>query len=185
MNNNEGENKKVCLGVFTGAHGVKGDATIKTFTSEPKNIAAYGTLESEDGRRKFTIKFIRTLKNGVALVRADEIAHREDALSLSGEKLFIARKNLPAPDQDEFYLEDLIGLQAVDQDGAASGTVSAVFNFGAGDLIELKNVPDHKGAVLVPFTKEAIPDVDLTGGTLTVNTVFLPTNEKDPTNEGQ
>ena len=161
--------KRVCLGAFAGAHGVMGDAKLKSFTEPSENVGAYGAVETEDGARRFTLKVVRELKPGLLLVRAPEIKSREDAESLKGVQLFIDRAQLPAPDENEYYIEDLIGLNAVDEAGAALGIVRAVHNFGAGDLIELEDIPGIKGARLLPFTKEAVPEIDLAGGRLTVS----------------
>jgi len=172
--------KNICLGVFAGAHGVKGAIKVKTFTTAPSDIAAYGPLAAEDGSRIFTLRIIRELSNNIVLVTAPEIAHREDAKSLSGVKLYIDRDMLPATDdEDEFYLEDLTGLKAIDETGAALGVVAAVQNYGAGDLLELRNIPNVKGARLIPFTKEAVPVVDISGGGITISAAFSPQNEEN------
>lgn len=163
----KGENR-VCLGAFSGAHGVKGEALIKTFTERSENIASYGDVTSEDGKRSFSLKFIRETKPGLALVSAPEITSREDAQSLKGVRLYVPRAALPAPEADEFYMDDLVGLVATDETGKTAGTVTAVHNFGAGDLIELKKIPGVKGARLIPFTKDAVPDVNIDGGRIVV-----------------
>lgn len=134
----ENRDKRVCLGAVAGAHGVKGDLRIKSFTDIPENVAAYGPVTSEDGKRRFTLKVIRTQQSSVVIARAAEVADRDDAQSLKGVRLYVERSVLPAPEEDEFYLDDLVGLEAVDETGAPLGRVSAVYNFGAGDLIELK-----------------------------------------------
>lgn len=157
--------KRVCLGAFAGAHGVKGEAKVKTFTEEPAGIAAYGPVTSEDGKRRFTLKFVRVLKPDLALVTAPEIASREEAAALAGTRLYVARAALPATDADEFYLEDLIGLAAVDDSGAPLGKVVGIHNFGAGDLIELKG---SSGAIIVPFTNETIVAAELAEGRIVI-----------------
>ncbi|MCK5749551.1 MAG: 16S rRNA processing protein RimM [Oricola sp.] len=168
---------RACLGAFAGAHGVKGDARIKTFTETPESVADYGPVETEDGKRRFTLKIVKLLKDGFVIARAPEIASREDAEALKGVRLYVDRSALPAPDEDEFYLDDLAGLKAFDEAGAALGAVKAVYNFGAGDLIELSGIPGVKGARLVPFTKEAVPEVDLSAGRITVARVFVEQEE--------
>ncbi len=160
--------KRACLGAFAGAHGVKGHAKLKSFTEQPKDIAAYGTLETEDGSRSFTLTILRELKPNLFLVSAPEIASREDAASLAGVKLYIDRTSLPAPAEEEFYIDDLVGLTASDETGAPLGKVKAVFNFGAGDLIELGGIPGIKGVRLVSFTRENVPHIDLGHGVITV-----------------
>ena len=160
--------KRVCVGAFAGAHGVRGETRIKTFTETPEGVAAYGPVETEDGARRFTLTVIREAKPGVVIAAAPELQNREDADSLKGVQLYVDRETLPAPEEDAFYLDDLVGLAAVDETGASLGVVGAVYNFGAGDLLELKNIPDIKGARLVPFTKEAVPSVDLDRKTIVV-----------------
>lgn len=168
---------RICLGAFAGAHGVKGDAKLKTFTEAPESIAAYGPVETEDGARSFTLTFIRELKPSLALVRAPEIKSREDAESMKGVRLYVARDKLPAPDDDEFYLDDLIGLQVIDETGAAMGYVGAIYDFGAGDLIEIKDIPEVNSVRLVQFTREAVPEINLTEGKITINRDAIDVND--------
>lgn len=169
-----------CLGAFAGAHGVKGAAKIKTFTQAPENIAAYGPVTSEDGARQFTLKLLKVLNDGIALVSAPEIASREDAESLKGVRLYVDRDALPAPDEDEFYLDDLVGLHAFDEDGAPLGVVKAVYNFGAGDVLELSDIPGVNGGRLVPFTKAAVPQVDLKNSRITISANALSEDTERP-----
>ena len=172
--------KKACLGAFAGAHGVKGVAKIKTFTQSPENIAAYGPVISEDGARLFTLKLLKVLNDGVVLVSAPEIASREDAESLKGVRLYVDRDVLPAPDEDEFYLDDLVGLQAFDEDGAPLGVVKAVYNFGAGDVLELSDIPGVKGLRLVAFTRENVPVIDIAAARLTLRRGALNRDSDTP-----
>ncbi|MEZ5893808.1 MAG: ribosome maturation factor RimM [Parvularculaceae bacterium] len=160
--------RRICLGAFAGAHGVKGHAKIKTFTEAPDGVAAYGPVESEDGARRFTLKIEKIMGPDIALASAPEIKSREDAETLKGVRLYVDRGALPEPDEDDFYLDDLVGLAAFDETGAPAGAVAAVYNFGAGDMIELKDIPGVKGVRLVPFTKEAVPGIDVADGRLTV-----------------
>lgn len=162
------DHKRICLGAFAGAHGVKGDTLIKAFTETPRSVAAYGPVETEDGARSFTFQYLRDHKPGLVIVRAPEIASREDAAALKGVRFYVDRTALPAPDEDEFYLDDLVGLRAVDETGADAGRVTAVHNFGAGDLIELGDIPSVNGPRIVTFTKETAPSVDLAGGRITI-----------------
>lgn len=168
MTKNKNE-QRVCLGAFAGAHGVTGAAKVRTFTQEQAGVAAYGPLTTEDGARRFTLRFVRALKPGFALVTAPEIRDREDAAALAGVRLYAPRAALPAiEDPDEFYLEDLVGLDAEDSDGAALGRVAGVHNFGAGDLVEIARSAGGP-ALFAPFTKAVAPVVDLPGGRLVVD----------------
>lgn len=168
----------ICLGAFAAAHGVKGAIKIKAFTEDPRDVASYGAVRSEDGTRRFTLTILREVANGCVLATAPEIESREDAKTLSGMKLFVAREALPSlDDEDDFYTEDLVGLKALSEDGTPLGAVSAVFDFGAGDLLELKHIPGVKGAKLVPFTKEAVPEIDMAGGVVTIADAFSPLHE--------
>ncbi len=173
---------RVCLGVFIGAHGVRGAAKIKSFTETPENVAAYGPVQSEDGARTFRLKIVREAKPGVLIVTAPEIKNREDAAALNQTKLYVPRDRLPAlDDEDEYYLEDLVGMAATTETGAPAGEIAAVHDFGAGDLLELRGIPGVKGAHLVPFTREAVPEIDLQFGCVTIAMAYLPTpDDGDP-----
>ncbi|MHA7871831.1 MAG: ribosome maturation factor RimM [Hyphococcus sp.] len=152
---------RVCLGVFIGAHGVKGAAQVKTFTEAPENIAAYGPVQTEDGARLFSLTVLRVPKPGIAIVTAPEIKSREDAQALKGARLYVDRTMLPAPAPDSFYIDDLVGLDVTDETGAPAGRIKAVYNFGAGDLLEIENIPGAKGVRLIPFTRDAVPRLDI------------------------
>lgn len=152
--------RRVCLGAIAGAHGVRGDIRIKCFTDDPSAIADYGPVETEDGARQFTLKILSQAKGDVAIARAREVTSRDDAIALKGTRLYVKRAALPATDTDEFYIEDLIGMRAVNKSGAPLGEIAAVYNFGAGDLLEIKNIPDVKGLRLIAFTKENVPEIN-------------------------
>lgn len=158
--------RRICIAQIIGAHGVRGEAKIRCFTSDEASIAAYGPLTTEDGARRFTFKFLRAPKPGVAIVRAPEIASREDVEALAGLRLYAPRSALPRlASDDEFYVEDLIGLEARTDSGRDLGRISAVHNFGAGDVLEIKQ---GKATLLVPFTMSAAPGVDLAAGLVTI-----------------
>ncbi len=182
----------ICLGAFAGAQGVHGDAKVKTFTQAAENIAAYGAVVSEDGTRVFTLKFIRLLKPDLALVRAGEIENREDAQQLAGTRLYVAREKLDHDiEEDEFYFEDLMGLevrlisenQIETQNHNVIGKVGRVHNFGAGDVLELTNIKDHKGVHLVPFTKQAVPHINIADGYIALHPDYLPDDKSSDAEE--
>lgn len=163
------DKKRICIAAFAGAHGVRGDVKIMTFTEKPEDLTAYGPLAAEDGERTFQFKILKTLKPGLLLARSREIKTREEAQALKGVKLYVDRDKLPATETDEFYYEDLAGLAAVDEKGAPAGNVTGIYNFGAGDLLELSGVPGRKGAVLIPFAKSSVLAVDLEAGKITLS----------------
>src|ERR1700759_3372042 len=128
---------RVCLGQIGAAHGVRGEVRLRSFTTDPASIADYGPLETEDGR-PIEIEKLRLAKDHF-VARLAGIRDRDAASALTNVKLYVPRERLPqSQDPDEFYHADLIGLAAVDQSGRTLGTVVAVHNFGAGDLIEVK-----------------------------------------------
>jgi 16S rRNA processing protein RimM len=155
----------ILLGRIAAAHGVRGDVLIKTFTERPEDIAAYGPLD--DGRgRSLTVKVVRVTPKGV-VARIAGVADRNGAEALKGIGLHIGRDRLPAPEDGQFYHADLIGLAAVDPEGAAIGQVVGVFNHGAGDMLEVRLAATGK-TELVAFTDAFVPDVDLKAGRVVV-----------------
>ena len=172
---------RVCLGAVAGSHGVRGAFKIKTFTDDPAAIADYGALETEDGARRLTVRLVRVLKPGLALVTAPEITSPEAAKALSSVKLFVDRAHLPAiEEEDSFYIEDLVGLRVETPDGAAAGRVRAVHDFGAGDLLEIDRVAGRRSGVMVPFTKALVPVVDLAGGRVVVDPAAMEDGTGEP-----
>ncbi|MFP7671979.1 ribosome maturation factor RimM [Marivita sp. S0852] len=154
--------EKVCVGAIAGAFGVRGDVRLKSFTANPKDIAEYAPLETEDGGQSFSVKITRQIKNGLA-ARLSGITTKEAADALRGTQLYVPRDRLPSLPDDEFYHADLIGLTVTDTGGATLGKVVSVINNGADDLLEL-SAPGQKQSVLLPFTKAAVPTVDLSQG---------------------
>ena len=152
---------RVCVGAVAGAFGVRGEVRLKPFTADPENIAAYGPVETEDGTRRFTITLNRGVKGGVA-GRLSGVQSREEAEALRGQRLYVPRSALPAlEDEDEFYHSDLIGLTVEDLRGETLGVVLAVLNHGAGDMLEVKS--QGRPSILLPFTRDAVPHVDMAG----------------------
>ena len=158
---------RVCVGTIAGAFGVHGEVRLKSFCAEPSEIASYGPHSTEDGARSFTITLTRPVKSGFA-ARLTGVPTKEAADALRGTRLYAPREALPSLPDDEFYHADLIGLTALDTGGATLGKVAAVLNHGAGDLLELRG-PGLKGSVLVPFTRAAVPTVDLAAGRIIID----------------
>lgn len=150
---------KICVGAIAGAFGVRGEVRLKSFCAEPADIASYGPLASEDGKRSFTIKLTRPVTGGLG-ARIANVTTREDAEALRGVTLWAPRDALPSLPDDEFYHADLIGLEVVDTGGQVLGRVRAIFDHGAGDILEVIG----KEQLLLPFTRAAVPTVDLKAG---------------------
>ena len=162
------EKARVCLGVVVGAHGVRGLVRVKPFTEDPDGVAAYGPVETADGKRRFKIKVTGATK-GVVICQLEGVTDRDMAEALRGTELYVDRAMLPEVDEEEgYYQADLIGLQAIGADDRLYGRVVAVQNFGAGDLLEIAR-PEGGPTVLVPFTDDNVPEVDLEGGRLTLD----------------
>jgi len=158
---------RICLGQIGAPHGVRGEVRLHSFTAEPKAIVTYGPLETEDGR-VFKIESLRPAKHAF-VAKLSGIGDRNAAERLANTKLYVPRERLPEPTEaDEFYHADLIGLRALDRAGKECGTVVAVHNFGAGDLIELQPA-DGAQTELLPFDAATVPEVDIRGGTLVIN----------------
>ena len=133
----------VLLGAVSGVRGLRGDVRIKSFTADPKDLAAYGPLWDADGKIAYSVKVLGQAK-GQIIARIKGVGDRTAAEKLKGLQLFIRRSALPAPDDDEFYYMDLVGLTARTIQGETLGTVSAVENHGAGDVLEITGGP-YKG----------------------------------------
>lgn len=157
----------ICIGAIAGAFGITGEVRLKSFCTEPADIVGYGPLMSEDGSRTFRVTLTRPVAGGLG-ARVAGVTTREAAEALRGTSLYVPRDRLPSLPDDEFYHADLIGLQAFDTGGGALGKVIAVHNHGAGDIIELSSI-SHKSALLLPFTKSIVPNVDLAAGRLVVD----------------
>ena len=159
------DDKSIRVGVITGAVGVRGDVRVKAFTDDPKDIAAYGPVTTGDGARH-DIRVIRLSKDGV-VARLDGVGDRDVALAMKGTELFVGRDALPESEDDEYYHADLIGLEARDLSGATLGRIKAVFDFGAGEMLELKL--EKGGVAMLPFTLAAVPGVKIDEGYLLVD----------------
>jgi 16S rRNA processing protein RimM len=157
----------VLLGAITGAHGLKGEVVLKVFTETPDAIAAYGPLQSEDGSVKVEIEALRPVKGGFA-ARLKGVRDRTQAETLKGVGLYVPRAALgEAGEEDQFFHADLIGLEVWEADKGRIGTVVAVPDFGAGDLLEIA-LEGRKKTVLLPFTRQAVPKVDVAAGRIEV-----------------
>ena len=157
----------VLLGIVGGAHGIKGEVRVKSFTEDPEDLGAYGPLFDASGRR-YTVQSARVQKN-VVVARFAEVKDRNAAERLNGTELFVDRAALPEEGEGEFYQADLVGLVARLTDGTVIGEVVAFHDFGGGDLLEI--APDGGASVMIPFTEAAVPEVDLDLGFILVEPV--------------
>lgn len=150
---------RIVVGAIAGAFGVRGEVRLKSFCAVAEDIATYGPLTTEDGR-SFTLKLTRPVNGGLG-ARLSGVDSKEQADALKGVTLWAERAALPSLPDDEFYHADLIGLEVLDTGGVSLGRVRAIHDHGAGDIIE---VAGPKGVLLIPFTRAAVPTVDLGAG---------------------
>ncbi len=184
----------VCLGVISGAHGIRGEVKIKAFGEDPLAIGGYGPLSDETGGTTVEITTVRPNKGGV-VARIKGVGDRNQAEALKGLMLYVERSALPEAAQDEYYHADLVGLSVELSDGKPMGQVIAVQDFGAGPMLEIrlsgssqtggqtesktggkteskaggKMRAKAENTLLAPFTRETVPEVDLTGGRLVLD----------------
>jgi len=162
----DGAERLICLGVVVGARGVRGEVRIHSFTAAPADIAAYGPLCDETGERVFGLRIVGQAAKGHVIARVAGVDDRAAAEALKGLRLHVRRDALPAPEEEEYYCDDLVGLKARRVGGGDMGTVRGVHDFGAGAVIE---IADSAGkGLMVPFTRQAVPEVDLAGGWLAI-----------------
>ena len=165
---------RVCVGAIAGAQGINGAVRIKPFTDAPEDAAAYGAVTNEAGDRRFDLD-IREVRGGLVIARLDGVSDRNAAEALKGLRLYVARDALPPPDEDEFYHADLLGLRVVMADGAKDGpegkevgTVRAIIPAGSTEVLEIDRGPGNQ-TLLVPFTKAAVPEIDIAAGWLSID----------------
>jgi 16S rRNA processing protein RimM len=182
---NARESARVCVGVVIGAKGVRGEVRIKSFTANPRDVGAYGPVQLGD-RAAEELKITGIAKGDVVVGRLAGVADRDAAEALKGVQLFVARAALPKAEEGSYYHADLIGMVVNATTGETRGKVSAVLNFGAGDILEIAR-PDGD-TEMIPFSAAVIAAVDMAAGTIVVNP--LPglfdeaseeTNEKETT----
>lgn len=173
-----GDSKLLLVGRIGAAHGIKGEVRVQSFTEDPLALVSYGPLSTNKPGLVIRILAARTTTN-VLVARLEGVNDRNAAEKLNGVELYIDRALLPDPDdEDDFYHADLLGLRAQLADGTVLGKVSAVPNFGAGDLIEVRD--ERSGdTYLYPFTKAVVPEVKVKEGYLVID----PPVEADPGEE--
>lgn len=178
--------KRICLGAIVGVHGIKGEVKVKSFTEYAEDIDQYGDVEDEAGLRKFKIKVIGHSKE-LLRVKIKGIDDRDAAFALKGTGLYVNKDVLPELNEEEFYHTDLIGLEARNENSEFIGEVVGVYNFGAGDMLEIKTSETGKSEML-PFTSEYVPTVNIKDGYIIVSSLLaFAENDDEPSedeNEG-
>jgi 16S rRNA processing protein RimM len=152
---------RVLLGVVAAPHGVRGLVRIKSFTEDPMAVASYGPLSDESGKKEYRVEALSAAR-GAVLARIEGVADRTAAEALRGLRLYVERKRLPEAGERQWYEADLIGLKVVGTDGRDWGKVIAFHDFGAGSVMEVS------GGMMLPFTDEAVPEIDVEGGKVMV-----------------
>lgn len=161
------DKKLICIAVITAAHGIKGSVKIRSFTTDPSDLANYSPLYSSDGSKKYEIKILS--ENGdILIAEVNGIKDRNEAEKMRSTELYIYRDMLPEVEEDEFYYEDLVGLEARDPSGTPIGVILAVYNYGAGDVLEVK-LNNSKETELFAFTMDIVPEINIKGGYVTIN----------------
>ena len=157
----------VLVGAFAAPQGVRGEIRVKSFTGEASAIGAYGALTDARRSRAFAFERLRALKDDLLVVKVKGVDTREAAAALTGVEIFARRNQLPPPKADEFYYDDLVGLEAVTREGNRLGRVASLMNYGAGDILEIAS---HGGdeSLLLPFTKDVATVVDFDGGRIVI-----------------
>ena len=161
------DDRRILMGVVGRPHGVRGLVRVHSYAAVPADLSAYGALSDDQGGA-WTLRWrgegIAELTDGAGHALRD----RDEAARLVNRRLYVSRDRLPEPDADEFYLADLVGLQAVERTTAGErplGPVLAVHDYGAGPILELGGAP---ATVLLPFTRLCVPEVDLASGRIVV-----------------
>jgi 16S rRNA processing protein RimM len=173
---------RVCVGAIVGVHGVKGAVRVKSFTAEAADIGRYGPVEDEATGRRLGLKVIGQAK-GLVIARLTGVEDRDAAEALKGVRLTVPRESLPETAEDEFLYADLVGCRAETPDGAELGVVRGVFDFGAGEVLDVQGAT---GGLMVPFTRAAVPVVDVAGKRLVVDPpVWAPEDEEDGASSGE
>ena len=159
-------NRKICVGQFAGAHGVRGLVKLRSFTADPQAIFAYAPLSDKDGERTYSITLKSEAKDHF-LVEVEGIADKEAADQLRGDRIYIPHDLLPKTSKGEYYEADLMGLRVIDKDDKDYGSVMGVFDYGAGIFLEIGT--SKKDSFMLPFKDAFVPKVDLDAGTILIS----------------
>lgn len=166
------EDKRVCLGAIVGVHGIKGEVKVKSFTEVDTDIDKYGLVENKKGDKTYSIKVTGHSKE-LLRVKIKGVDDRNLAETLVGTEFYVNKAALPKTQEDEFYHADLIGLKVIEKSSKKEvGKVEGVYNFGAGDILELK-VKATNRLEMIPFTKQYVPEVNVKEGYIIVESAIM------------
>lgn len=171
---------KVCLGAIVGVHGIRGEVKVKSFSSDEKNLTRYGLLSNDKGDKRFELKIVGHSKE-LLRCKIKGVDDRTTAETLIGTGLYIDRALLPELKDEEFYHTDLIGLEVKNSSSEVLGQVNALYNFGAGDILEIKM--NNGSLEMVPFTKSFVPVINIKDGYIIVEMMHFIEDEAEG-NEG-
>ena len=156
----------VCVGVVTKPKGVRGAVRVKSFTAAPGDITAYGPLHDGPGGPTIPLE-PGEMQGDMIVARVAGVADRDAAEALRGKRLYVPRAALPEAGEGEYYHADLVGLAVELADGARFGTVKALHDFGAGGILEVARAGGD--TVMLPFTRGAVPEIDIAGGRMVID----------------
>lgn len=179
MTTDRGTSDLVVIAAIAGAHGVRGNVRVRSFTAEPEDCFSYGPLLDKAGHTLLEARQYHPAK-GHFVVTPEAPKQKEEWDSLKGTLLHVPAAALPDADEEEFYIRELVGLSVFGGGSNPIGKIKAVHDFGAGDILEI-DLSDEPKPVMVPFTREDVPVVDVAAGRVVVATFDLWTvdGEKD------
>ena len=174
--------ERICLGAVVGVHGIKGEVKVKSFTEVDRDLDKYGPVENKAGDKVFSVKVTGHSKE-LLRVKIKGVDDRSLAETLVGTEFYVSKSALPEPEEDEYYHADLIGLTVREKNsGKEAGTVAGVYNFGAGDILELKLKKSGR-LEMIPFTKQYVPVVNVKEGFIIVESAIMNFAQDDAEEE--
>lgn len=176
------KSERICLGAIVGVHGIRGEVKVKSFTEIDCDIDKYGPVANKSGDKVFSIKVTGHSKE-LLRVKIKGVDDRNLAETLVGTELYVSKSALPEPEEDEYYHADLIGLAVKEKSSEKKvGTVAGVYNFGAGDILELK-LGETGRLEMIPFTKQYVPVVNIKEGFIIVESAIMNFAQEDAEEE--
>ena len=175
--------KKVCIGKIVAAHGIRGEVKVQPKNSDPADWSKLGECENKDASRTFSIRVTGKTSANVR-VKIKGVDTRNEAEALIGTEFYVSRDKLPELGEEEYYLQDLIGLKVcLKTPEEVIGKVSGFYNFGAGDIIELK-LDGQKQTEMLPFTRQYVPEINIAKGYVIVSSATMIFAKDDDDAEG-